>query len=115
MNSIITILLVGALIAASSLFFISKAKKSQDFRRGWRIQSSSVHNILYQEFLNREWVGIEIRGERRPGDNNPYFYIFHPSENEWLSFPQWAQNRRHEIISRIKTEFPEPGCEHVNA
>ncbi|MCW1915757.1 hypothetical protein OJ996_19375 [Luteolibacter sp. GHJ8] len=43
----------------------------------------------------------------------PHHLIFFCSAEAWQRYPEWAKDRRDEIIARIKSEFREPAYEYM--
>jgi hypothetical protein len=62
--------------------------------------------MYYEEFREGAWHRIEIDGEMLTGKAHHIIYFGS------LKFPDWARERRHEIIERIKSEFRPPGYEY---
>jgi hypothetical protein len=76
----------------------------------WRVGHQGRDRMYYEEERDGEWQRIEISGEMLMGQAHHVIY-FDPPER-WQSYPEWARNRRAEIISRIKSEFREPDYEY---
>lgn len=69
--------------------------------------------MFYEELVDGKWERIEIAGEILTGRAHHVIYFAGPAE--WLDYPDWARNRRDEIIRRIKSEFQEPDYEYDGA
>lgn len=69
--------------------------------------------MYYEELIDGSWQRILIEGEILTGRAHHVIYFNYP--DEWLNYPKWAQNRRDEIIVRIKSEFAEPSYEYDGA
>lgn len=84
--------------------------ESADRLRGWRVGHRGRDCMFYEEWREGTWQCIEIDGEMLLG--RAHHIIYFPSPEKWLAYPAWAQYRRDEIISRIKSEFREPDYEY---
>jgi hypothetical protein len=78
--------------------------------RGWRLRRASRDTWYYEELRCDAWHRIEIFGEMLIGAKADYV-IFLGS----LKLPKWAEGRRDEIISHLKSEFPPPKYEYDEA
>lgn len=58
---------------------------------------------VYEEFVNGKLLKLKIKLENtEPG----HWELFVPTESEWrLNVPEWAMDRRDEIIERIRPYF----------
>lgn len=74
--------------------------------RGWRVGHVGRDQMYYEEIISGHWERIIIDGELLVG--RAHHVIFFRSEKNWQLYPEWARNRREEIISRIQNEFREP-------
>ncbi len=66
--------------------------------------------MYYEEFWADSWQRIEIDGEMLTG--RAHHIIYFDSPERWQSYPEWARDRRDEIIGRIKSQFREPDYEY---
>jgi len=87
-------------------------KKTSE-RRGWRTYALGIGAVYYEELRDGKWEKIEIGGERLCG--KPRYVIYLGSAETWKKYPEWAQNRREEIISRIKSVLKEPEYKYLGA
>jgi hypothetical protein len=71
------------------------------------------HDMYYDEFIGGSWQRIVIDGEMLMG--RAHHVIYFDSPGKWRTYPEWARNRRDEIIGRIKSEFTEPDYEYDGA
>jgi hypothetical protein len=62
--------------------------------------------MYYEEFRDGVWHRIEIDGEMLVGKAHHVIYFGS------LKFPEWAIERREEIIARIKSKFHPPQYEY---
>lgn len=65
--------------------------------------------MYYEEFRDGVWHRIEIGGEMLMGKAHHMIYF------RSLKFPDWASERRMEIVARIKSEFHPPEYEYDDA
>jgi hypothetical protein len=79
--------------------------------RGWRVGHAGRDCIYYEERVEGRWQRIEINGEMLMG--TPHHVVYFRSAEDWRSYPDWARDRRAEIIARIKSEFREPDYEYA--
>ena len=63
----------------------------------------------YEQKVNDEWEKIVIDREILLGKISSVIYF--KTNQEWLEYPKWAQNRA-EIIERVKKEFPPSSTEY---
>ncbi len=66
--------------------------------------------MYYEEWRDGAWQRLDIDGEMLVG--RAHHAIYFPPPERWQLYPEWARNRREEIIARIKSEFREPDYEH---
>lgn len=62
--------------------------------------------MFYEERVNGRWLRIEIQGEMLLGEAHRIIYF--ASNEQWQAYPEWARQRRTEIIARVKTQFHAP-------
>lgn len=74
--------------------------------RDWRVGHRGRDQMYYEELRGGEWRRIEINGEMLMGQAHHVIYFATPAE--WQKYPEWARERRDEIIGRIKSEFRPP-------
>ena len=77
---------------------------------GWRVGHRGRDCMYYDEWRDGTWQRIEIDGEMLTG--RAHHVIYFASPERWRSYPEWARDRRDEIIARIKTAFREPDYEY---
>ena len=97
--SAIGILVVVALVR-------TQRQRKRDGQRGWRVGHVGRDAMYYEEFRDGTWHRIEIDGEMLVGKAHHVIYFAS------LRFPEWASERRDEIIGRIKSEFHPPEYEY---
>jgi hypothetical protein len=68
---------------------------------GWRLRRVVPGRWDYEEKLSGKWVGIPF--EELQDFRDPPYVVIAPSEAVWSTFPAWAQERRTEIIVRVRT------------
>jgi len=83
-----------------------------DAIRGWRVRHAGRDAFLYEELRDGAWVAIAVEGEMLVG--RPHHVVFAPAQT-WRVYPQWARDRRDEIISRIKSQLRPPDYEYDGA
>lgn len=93
-------------IAIVAFFIYKRRTESIDRHRGWRVGHQGRDQMYYEEFAENRWKRIEIDGEMLTGKAHHVVYL------SSIKFPDWAQSRTEEIISRIKSEFREPEYEY---
>ena len=88
------------------VLFKTQRQRSRDVQRGWRVGHVGRDTMFYEEFRDGAWQRIEIDGEMLVGKAHHVIYFGS------LKFPEWASERREEIIQRIKSEFHPPEYEY---
>jgi hypothetical protein len=78
--------------------------------RDWRVGHRGRDPILYEEWADGAWRQIEINAEMLMG--RAHHVIYFGSPEEWAKYPDWAHERRTEIIARIKSKFHPPDYEY---
>lgn len=66
--------------------------------------------MYYEELRDGVWERLDVDGEMLTGRAHHVIYFATPES--WLRYPQWARERRDEIIARITREFREPDYEY---
>ena len=66
--------------------------------------------MFYEEFREGLWHRIEIDGEMLVGGKAHHVIYLSSSK-----FPDWAKERRGEIVARIQSEFHAPRYEYDEA
>lgn len=90
------------------LFLLFLRNKRLEFKRGWRVRHDGRDGIYYEEIDDHgAWRRLSIRSEIIP-EGVSHHCIYFPSPSKWSEFPEWAQGRRSEIISRMKEVYSEP-------
>ena len=83
-------------------------------KRGWHVARLGRDQMCYEEFIGGKTRRIMIDGEMLVG--RPRHVIYFASPDEWRKkYPDWARDRRDEIIARIKSEFRESDYEYSGA
>jgi hypothetical protein len=80
--------------------------------RGWRVGHRGRDCMFYEERITGVWERIDLSGEMLTG--RAHHVIYFPTTSAWSKLPEWARDRREEIITRIKSEFREPDYEYAN-
>ncbi|HZP59765.1 MAG TPA: hypothetical protein VFB27_05525 [Opitutaceae bacterium] len=80
--------------------------RTKNAKRGWRCRRRGRDEFVYSELVDGKWMSIFIGGEMLMG--KPRHRIYLPTEEEWSRMPGWAKDRRAEIVTRMKLEYPEP-------
>ncbi len=78
--------------------------------RTWRVGHRGRDMMYYEEQIGGTWERIDIDGEMLMG--RAHHVIYFKSPEDWKRYPEWARDRRAEIIARIKSEFREPDYEY---
>lgn len=102
------ILIFGILILFATN---GQIKKRKEGKQGWKVSKRGRDAIVYSQKVDGEWKFIEVDGELLLGKVSHVIYF--KTEDEWTSYPKWAQNRT-EIINRIKMVFPPSRTEYEN-
>jgi hypothetical protein len=76
----------------------------------WRVGHVGRDQMYYEELVEGTWQRIPIDGEMSGG--RAHHVIYFASEEEWKAYPDWARDRRSEIVARIKKAFSPPDYEH---
>lgn len=98
----------GVLLAA--VLAVVTVKVGLARRRRWRVGHTGRDNMYYEERVNGQWERLEVQGEMLTG--RAHHVIYFSSETVWRDYPDWARDRRDEIIGRIKRGFPPPDYEY---
>ncbi len=78
--------------------------------RQWRVGHEGRDRMFYEEWRDGTWHRLAIDGEMLTG--RAHHVIYFPTPETWATAPEWARERREEIVSRIKSEFREPDYEY---
>jgi len=76
----------------------------------WRVGHRGRDCMYYEERHFGRWRRIEISGEMLMG--RAHHVIYFDSPTAWRAYPEWARDRRDEIIARIKSAFRPPDYEY---
>ena len=77
-----------------------------DAARGWRVGHQGRDRMYYEERRDGAWQRLDIEGEMLTGEAHHAVYLAAP--DRWRFYPDWARDRREEIVARIRSEFREP-------
>jgi hypothetical protein len=72
----------------------------------WRTGHVGRDMMYYEEFRNGEWHRISVDGEMLMGRQHHMIFFRH------ITFPDWAETRKDQIIARIKSAFPKSDYEY---
>ena len=86
------------------------ASGSSGESRGWRVGHQGRDRMYYEELHDGAWRRIDIDGEMLTG--RAHHVIYFASPDQWRSYPEWARDRRAEIVARVTSELREPDYEH---
>lgn len=78
--------------------------------RDWRVGHRGRDAIYYEERHLGGWRRIEIEGEMLMGRAHHAIYFASPAA--WRRYPDWARDRRDEIIARVSSEMHPPDYEY---
>ncbi|MFK7749718.1 MAG: hypothetical protein AB8B65_15075 [Kordia sp.] len=82
--------------------FLGKVKRYYIHnKQGWKVVKKNYKQIDYSEKINGKWQTIKIDANITIGTFEPFF----KSNEEWKSYPKWAQNRPI-IMERVTKKFP---------
>lgn len=88
----------------------SPAVTDAEDARGWRVGHQGRDQMFYEEKVGGLWQRLEIDGEMLMG--RAHHVIYFASPEVWRSYPEWARERREEIVARVKSVFREPDYEY---
>ena len=74
--------------------------------RDWRLGHQGRDRMYYEEWRDGAWQRLDIEGEMLMGEAHHAVYLAAP--DRWQHYPDWARERREEIVARIRSEFREP-------
>jgi hypothetical protein len=106
----ITAILIGGL--ASHATTNTRCTRLRKRKPGWRVGHRGRDMLFYEERHNGTWQRIDIDGEMLMG--SAHHVIYFRNKEDWKKYPEWASERRDEIIARIKSHFREPDYEYYN-
>jgi hypothetical protein len=66
--------------------------------------------MYYEEKVAGVWHRLVIDGEMLTG--RAHHVIYFASPEVWRGYPEWARERRDEIVARVKSVFREPDYEY---
>ena len=78
--------------------------------RSWRVGHIGRDQMYYDELIDGTWQRLVIDGELLTG--RAHHVIYFASPERWAEYPEWARDRRTQIIERIKLEFRPPDYEY---
>lgn len=88
----------------------SVSESPREDGEGWRVGHRGRDQMFYEELRDGTWERIEIDGEMLTGRAHHVIYFAGP--DAWRAYPEWARERRDEIIARVKSRFREPDYEY---
>lgn len=78
--------------------------------RGWRVGHQGRDRMYYDEWRDGRWQRLDIDGEMLMGEAHHAVYLAAP--DRWRHYPEWARDRRDEIVARIRSAFTAPAYEY---
>ncbi|NOQ73618.1 MAG: hypothetical protein GQ574_16550 [Crocinitomix sp.] len=99
-TALLLIAFIAAVIGVNAVFSSKKQTK-----RGWKTHRNGKDAHSYSELFEGSWRSIELKSEWF-SKNAPRHVIY--IQKDWAFFPQWAQERKEIIISRLEQEFKPP-------
>lgn len=78
--------------------------------RRWRVGHQGRDGMYYEEEVGNEWRRIPIDGELLTGRAHHAVYLASPEQ--WRQYPEWARDRRDEIVARIRSQFRPPDYDY---
>ena len=114
-DALAMLLVVGVCAAALAALLwrrgeFAAPKRRADRDRGWRVGHRGRDMLYYEEWRDGAWRRLEISGELLTGP--AHHAIYFDSPQRWQTYPEWARQRRDEIIGRITSELRPPDYEH---
>ena len=76
----------------------------------WRVGHVGRDGMYYEEEIGGRWQRIGIDGELLTGRAHHAVYL--PSPDQWRQYPDWARDRREEIVTRIRSQFRAPDYDY---
>lgn len=96
------LMLTGVLVVLAIVKLRSSYREKND---GWKVRNTG-NSIQYSEVDDRNnWRSVNFICDRYAKDV-PRHSIIIPSD--WSDYPEWAQERRDDIILRLKQRFKAP-------
>lgn len=97
------LIFVCLLVVAGILLEVSKRRGEAHYRaKGYRVDHEGRDNIFYEERVGDKSRRLTIEGEMLV----PGHAVYVPDDKEWRErMPEWARDRKAEIIARIKEEL----------
>ncbi len=102
---------LAALAAAGGAAALVHGRQKR--RRGWRVRGAGRDSILYEEWREGGWRGIEFYAELQT--SAPARVIYLPPPAGWTRLPAWTHGRREEILARLQSRYPEPRFAYASA
>jgi hypothetical protein len=81
-------------------------RQAAEAARGWRVGHEGRDGLYYEERRDGRWQRLDIDGEMLLGETHHAVYLASPGR--WRHYPDWARDRRDEIVARIRSEFRVP-------
>lgn len=78
--------------------------------RKWRVGHVGRDMMYYEEWVDGKWERLSLDGEMLTG--RAHHVIYFASKASWARYPEWARDRREEIIRRVMNDFREPDYEY---
>ena len=88
---------------------LSEATSGEE-ARGWRVGHRGRDQMYYEEKIGGVWQRLEMDGEMLTG--RAHHVIYFASAEVWRGYPEWARERREEIVARVNSVFREPDYEY---
>lgn len=76
----------------------------------WRVGHQGRDGMYYEEEIGKQWRRIAIDGELLTGRAHHAVYLASPQR--WREYPEWARDRRDEIVARIRSQFRPPDYDY---
>lgn len=76
----------------------------------WRVGHQGRDGMYYEEEVGNAWRRIDIDGELLTGRAHHAVYLAGPEQ--WQQYPDWARDRRDEIVARIRSQFRPPDYDY---
>jgi hypothetical protein len=115
MSILLKIFLLALLFLVGIVFFFLirfQLWKIKENKQGWRTRPKGRDTISYQQRFRGKWKSIEIDGELL-SVGKKINVIYFKSQEKWVEYPEWAQNRKR-IIQRVKMNYPPEKTEYEN-
>ena len=96
------LMLTSVLIILFAIFIWTNYK---DQKRGWKVKKEGNGNQKYLELDGNNWRSITFNCEMYSNGAPRHTIII---SKDWGTYPDWAQAKKNEIITRLRSVLKEP-------